>query len=173
MRHITRSLAVLSALAVAGLLGPAAAQAQEQPKDQVSFKWTVSGKFDVFVIPFDPPVASARMILKGTSDVLGGEITMTDMHTANFGADGNLNRSNNGMSVFAGPSGDALFVIWDGVGRVNPTNGALAGIAGFTIKGGRGKFAGATGSGIFDSVLDVAKAEVTQVWQGTIVVPKK
>jgi hypothetical protein len=174
MEHRSRvarlSLVGLAALA---LLGPIPVQAQDQPKDQIPFKWTVSGKFDAFVIPFDPPVASSRMTLKGTSEVLGGAITMTDTHIANFGSDGNLNRSTNGMAVFAGPSGDALFVIWDGVGRVNPTTGELMGLAGFTVKGGRGRFAGATGSGTFDSTLNVATGEVTQVWQGTILVPKK
>src|SRR5688572_24650940 len=102
-QHAYRLGLALVALTTMAPVTPALAQ--EQMKDQVAFKWTVSGKFDAFVIPFDPPVASSRMTLKGTSDVLGGEITMLDTHIANFGADGNLNRSTNGMSVFSGPAG--------------------------------------------------------------------
>lgn len=163
--------AAAAAVAAASLAKPAVA-AEEPPTAApapISFKWTVSGKFDMFVIPFDPPIASARMVLKGTSDVLGGEVTMTDTHIGHLDNAGSLNRSTNGMAVFAGPGGDAIFIHWDAVGRPDPQTGELRGIAGFTIKGGKGRYAGATGSGIFDSALDPAKGEVTQVWQGVIV----
>jgi hypothetical protein len=165
-RKLLEAVGVAAAAAAAsGLAKPA--QAAETPAP-VPFKWTVAGKFDFFVIPFDPPVGSGRMILKGQSDVLGGEITMTDMHTGHLDNAGNLNRSTDGMAVLAGPGGDAIFAHWSGVARPDPATGIIF-RGGFTVKGGRGRYAGATGSGTFDSVPDLAKSEVTQVWEGVIV----
>jgi hypothetical protein len=163
-----------AALAIFALAGSALpGGAQESGKDLIPFKITVSGKADVFVIPMDPPVTSSRMSLKGTSDVLAGEVTLTDTHNLYFGVDGAPLKSINGMGVFSSPANDALFVFWDGVGRPTATPGTVQGLGAFTIRGGRGKFAGATGSGTFESVVNVANGDVSQVWSGLISLPKK
>jgi hypothetical protein len=173
MRRVICKLSlVLTALVAVGLARPGLAQ-QNPPTNTMPFKWTVSGKADVFLVPTDPPILSSRMTLKGSSDVLGGEVTFIDTHIGHLGIDGSLNRSNNGIGVFAGPSGDAVFVNWDGAGRPGSTPGVVQGVASFTIRGGRGKFAGAIGSGVFNSIVNLSTLEVTQVWEGVIAVPKQ
>jgi hypothetical protein len=173
MNRLTRPIRfALMALSVLACGRPALAQ-QPPPKDLVPFKITVSGKADVFVIPVEPPVASSRMMLKGTSDLLAGEVTLTDMHTFNLGVDGAPNRSTNGIGAFTTPSGDALFVYWDAALRPTTTPNVVQGIAGFTIRGGKGKFAGVTGSGVFNSTVNAATLEVNQVWEGMIAITKK
>jgi hypothetical protein len=164
---------VYLALPLLVLLGsalPSIAQAQQPSQDLVSFKATVSGKFEGRVIPIDPPIACSWMNLTGTSDLLGGAVTYIDTHTAHLGVDGNLIKSTDGVGVFTGPAGDALFINWDAVGR---TDGVIGGQGAFIIRGGRGKFAGAVGSGTFKSEGNFAKQEVTQVYEGWIVLPKK
>jgi secreted PhoX family phosphatase len=172
-RKLLETAGIAAAAVATGLTKPVAAAEGNPPAAPapIQFKWTVSGKFntDMVIFEFNPPIATGRMLLKGTSEVLGGEMTMKDTHIAHFDVTGGLNRSTDGMTIFTGPGGDAIFVNWDGVGRPDPQTGELRGLAGFTIKGGRGRYAGATGSGTFDSTLNMATGEVTQVWQGTIV----
>jgi len=177
-RNIGTISLALTALAVLALARPGLAQ--QPSRDLVSFKITVSGKAEgAFLIPTDPPVITGHMTIKGTAepaDLLGGEVTLIDTHQFRLGVDGSANRSTNGIGVFTGPSGDALFVNWDAVGRPTGTPNVLQGIAGFTITNGRGKFVGVTGSGVFNSVvkvIDPATFEITQVWEGLIAMPKK
>jgi hypothetical protein len=176
MNRLTHSIRfALTALSVLACVRPAPAQ-QPPPKDLVPFKITVSGKAEAFPIPTDPLVMIGHMKLKGTAepaDLLGGEVTLTDTHLFRLGVDGTPNRSTNGMGVFQGPGGDAFFVDWDAVIRPTGTPNLFQGIASFTGRGGRGKFAGVVSSGTFTSMLNGATFEVTQVWEGLIAIPKK
>jgi hypothetical protein len=121
----------------------------------------------------DPPLLIGVMNLKGNSELLGGAVTFTDSHVLHLGIDGAFLRSTDGVGVFAGSNGDALLVHWDGAGRPTENPDVIQGIAAFTIRGGAGRFAGAVGSGIFDSRVNVKTFEVTQVWQGVVALPPK
>jgi hypothetical protein len=165
------ALIALSLLAFARV---SIAQAQQPTRDLTPFKLTVSGTATpAGIIPVDPPLMTGIMMLKGTSDLLGGAITFTDTHLFHIGVDGTPLRSTNGNGAFVGPSGDALFVNWDAVARPTDNPDFLQGIGAFTIRGGAGKFAGVVGSGFFNSRLNVKTFEVTQTWEGLIAQPKK
>lgn len=150
-----------------------AAQAQQPTRDLTKFTLTVSGNFVLAgTIPMDPPLLIGVMQLRGSSELLGGAVTFTDSHVGHLGVDGTFLRSTDGVGVFAGPNGDALFVNWDAVVRPTDNPEIWAGIASFTIRGGAGKFAGAVGSGIFNSRVNLMGFEVTQIWEGLIAMSK-
>lgn len=176
MNHRMSSVSLaLTFMSFLGLAHFHLAVAQQPAKDMVPFKAAVAGRLnanDPF-IPTDPPVVAGLATYQGTSDALGGAVTYTDTHLIHLGVDGSPTRATNGIAVFAGPSGDALFVTWDGVPRPTATQGVFQTFGGFTITGGRGKFAGVTGSGRFSGVLDLVKGEDSEVWEGLIAVPKK
>jgi hypothetical protein len=160
-----------AAAAALGLTGPAAAA---QPTTETApFQATVSGSLtNVTMIPTVPPLLAGTMSLKGTSEALGGEVTMTDTHVGHLGVDGVFKRSTDGRAVFAGPGGDAVFIEWSGVARPSATAGIFDFTGAFTLKGGSGRYAGAVGSGDMRSVVDVSKGTVTQTWEGVIVYPR-
>jgi hypothetical protein len=175
MIHPHPACLALAALAVLLAL-PGAALAQQPARDLLSFKATVTGTATVVPIPTDPPILAATMVLKGASELLGGEVTLTDSHRIHLGFDGTPLKAVDGIGVFTGPDGSALFVQWDSGPRVPDANTApdtFQGIVGFTVTGGRGRFAGAAGSGICRANVNFTRGEITQAWEGTIAVPRK
>jgi hypothetical protein len=99
---------------VLALICPAVAQAQQPARDMLPFKASVSGVADVFIVPVDPPLISARLNFKGTSDLLGGAVTWLDLHIGHLGVDGTPIRITDAASVFTGLTGDSLFAYWAG-----------------------------------------------------------
>jgi hypothetical protein len=112
------------------------------------------------------------MSLKGRSDLLGGEITYVELHYGYLGLDGNPQMVTGLGGVFTGPSGDALFIEWIGVPRLD---GVVGGYGRFAVRGGRGRFVGATGGGTLLSVLKQMGSdyEVTQIYEGAVLLPKR
>ena len=98
---------------------------------------------------------------------------MVDTHVAHLGVDGAFLRSTDGRAAFTGPSGDALFLSWSGAARPTETANLYAFAGAFTITGGKGRYAGAIGSGVMNSRVNLATFEVAQVWEGFIVPTKK
>jgi hypothetical protein len=172
MKQLVRSnCLVLAAVAALSLTISAAAQAQQPPKDALAFKAEVSGSFSTNPpVPTEPPIITAWMSLKGRSDLLGGEISFVDTHYWQMGIDGNPQTATSLGGVFTGPSGDALFIVWDAV--IPRPDGVVGGYGRFLVRGGRGKFAGASGSGTMISALPGTN-QVTQVYEGAILLPKK
>jgi hypothetical protein len=172
MRHRTSSpsLAVL-ALAVAVLVAPSAAQAQGLPKDAIPFKAEVSGGFTGLpAVATEPPIMAFHMLLRGRSELMGGDVTFADIHYWQMGLDGNPVTATSLGSVLTGPTGDALFMVWEAV--VPRPDGVVGGYGRFVVRGGRGKFVGAGGSGTMISALKGTN-EVTQIYEGNILLPKK
>jgi hypothetical protein len=172
MEHRSRVAPLaLAGLAAIAFLRPVAAQAQQDPpKDTLAFKAEVSGGFTQSpVVPVEPPIINGWMSLKGQSALLGGEVTFVDTHYWQMGVDGAPAIATSLGGVFTGPSGDALFVVWDAVPR---PDGVIGGYGRFVVRGGRGRFAGASGSGTMLSAL-TGPTEVRQVYEGTVVVLKR
>jgi hypothetical protein len=160
-------------LAIGAMLRPIAAPAQEPPKDAIKVQMAVSGVADFFLVPTQPPVGSGRLNFKGTSEAFGGDITMIDMHTGHLGVDGVFLRSTDGHAVFRNAAGDELYLNWSGTARPTDTPNLYAFSGSFTVTGGKGKFAGATGSGVMNSRVNLGNLEVAQVWEGLVLLPKK
>jgi hypothetical protein len=172
--HLTVPRRCLAATGIAlVLICPAVAQAQQPARATLAFKATVSGIADALILPTDPPVASARLNFKGTSELLGGATSYVDIHTGHFGIDGAWLGLTDAIGVFTGPTGDALFVQWFAAGRPTEKAGIYTGTGAFRVSGGRGRFAGATGSGIVTSVVNLNTLEVTHGWDGLVVLPKQ
>jgi hypothetical protein len=156
-----------STLALLALALTAVAQA---PTDQVPFKATVGPYVgDVFVVPVSPPIASGRTNAKGEATLLG-PVTYLDLHTIQLGVDGGPLFFKDGIGVMTAANGDALFITRSGLSRATPTG--VTGEFGYIVTGGRGRFAGATGSGVGHQVFDRSKNEATVVFEGTISAPK-
>ncbi len=161
----------ISALAgsTLALLALALAAVAQAPTDQVPFTATVGPYVgDVFVVPVSPPIASARTNAKGEATLLG-PVTYLDLHTIRLGVDGGP-LSFDGIGVMTAANGDALFITRSGLSRATATG--VTGEFGYIVTGGRGRFTGATGSGVGRSVLDRSKNEATVVFEGTISAPK-
>lgn len=163
----------LTALAVLALARPGPAQAQQPARDTLAFKATTAGVADFFVVPVEPPVGSARLNLKGTSDLLGGAITFMDSHFGHLGVDGTFLRGTDGVGAFIGANGDAIYIQWSGTARPSDKAGIYNFAGGFTVTGGKGRFAGATGSGVINSVVNLNPLEVNGVWEGLVLALKR
>jgi hypothetical protein len=166
-RRLLEAAGTAAATAAAfGLNGRAEAAAPST--ETMPFRANTSGIADFFIIPTDPPIGSGRLNFKGTSELLGGEITQLDHHIGHLTAEGVFKRSTDGVAVFTGANGNALYLNWSGVAKPSGTPGVYNFSGSFTVQGGKGEFAGATGSGDMNSVVDLNKLEVNQVWEGTI-----
>jgi hypothetical protein len=171
MKHFAPSIRfALVALTAGLLLQPGPSEAQGVPKDAVPFKAEVTGGFQSLpTVPAEPPIVCFYMNLKGKSDLLGGDISYADTHYWQLAIDGGPATATSLAGVFTGPSGDALFIVWDAVPR---PDGVLGGYGRFVVRGGRGKFLGATGSGTMISVFK-GTDQVTQMYDGFVLVPKR
>jgi hypothetical protein len=157
---------VLAAIAGMSLAAPAFAQA---PKDQVAFKATVGPYLgDVHMVPLSPPIAYARQNTKGEATLLG-PFTYLGSHNLQFGVDGIPISVGDGIGALTAANGDALFISFTGLLRVTATG--LAAESSYVVTGGRGRFAGATGSGVARSSAN-SKNEISMVLEGTVSAPK-
>ena len=75
-----------------------------------------------------------------------------------------------GVGVMTAANGDALFISRNGLSRATATGVTVE--FGYIVTGGRGRFAGATGSGVGRFVSDRSKNEITGFFEGTISAPK-
>ena len=155
------------------VLGQTVAAAAEQPAPRVPFKATMAGEFRGLVIPLPAPIVSEQLTCKGQADLLG-PLTSIEHYFARLDVDGKLSSVTDGIGVFAGANGDALFITYSGLARP-----AAAGEAGrqelaFTVTGGQGRFAGATGSGVIRDAIFFKDNlfTITREFEGVVTAPK-
>lgn len=145
-----------AALAAAGIAG--AAEAQSPAADLMSFKATLTNRFQSTPLPLSPPMVSQAVSGTGESDLLG-PFTVVAHRTVQLGVDGQFLWSS-AEGVFTMANGDALY--WS-------TNGLARPPAAFVVTGGRGRFCGAAGSGAIPRiVVDPATGDATLTWEGTL-----
>jgi hypothetical protein len=156
-QHIRRTILALAAILLAGLARPGTTQAQQPGKEFVEFKATFKTRNGSFPILADPPLLSWENALAGEASFLG-PFTGHAHAIIHMGVDGAPLFINDGVLAFVAANGDAIYQRW---AIVFP-----AGTGAWTITGGKGRFAGATGSGTFTAVVDPAKpdeATITEV----------
>jgi hypothetical protein len=159
----------LAVLALLGLIVPAGAQA---PQDQVPFKVTGAGPTESFVIPVGPPVLSWKDSIPTGDAPLLGQFTYVDHTIVHLGVDGKPVSCTDGIGAFSAANGDGVFLSFSGLIRPSSQAGLLHSEGVYTITGGKGRFAGAAGSGVVTMEIDPAKNMVTASWDGTISRPK-
>jgi hypothetical protein len=149
----------LTVLALLGVAGPGGAQ----QLDLVPFKATYTVSFQSTPVPVNPPIVSQAVSGAGQADLIG-QIAVTAQRTVQLGVDGQPLWSNANPGVFTAANGDTLFWV---------ANGVVGGPGAFIITGGKGRFAGAVGSGTVTLVAaDPAKGTSTWSWVGTVSAPK-
>lgn len=157
----------LAALALLGLALPRPAAAQQPPQNQVPLKANLVGPLTPrFVIPLEPEIRLGTYTADGTSDQLG-PVKLVEANTLRLGPDGTLLSVTDGIGVLTAANGDALFLTYSGLVTSQTGSDATAEFA-FTITGGRGRFLGATGSGVIHCATQSAQKQFTRVFEGTI-----
>jgi hypothetical protein len=139
----------LTLLALLGIAGPGRAQ----QLNLVPFKATFTVSSQATPVPVNPPIVSLAVSGAGEADLIG-QITVTAQSTLQLGVDGQPLWASLNPAVFTAANGDAIFGV---VNRVVGAPGA------FIITGGKGRFAGAVGSGTVTS---------TWSWVGNVTAPK-
>jgi hypothetical protein len=158
-----------AAIAAASLAGPGAAD--EMTAGFVPFKATAQGPIpDPLTIPLSPPIVSQHLQLTGSAAPLG-DITHVEYHIARVGADGAFKSVSEAAGVMSNANGDAVFLSYTGLVRPTAAGGIMVESA-FVITGGRGRFAGASGSGTLIANPDLVKKVVTFAWDGIVSAPK-
>jgi hypothetical protein len=111
------------------------------------------------------------VITSGQADFLGPVKGIG--HVINhLGADGNLAYNDGGVLVLTAANGDAVFFTFAGVVSPPTTPGVLRLEEPMTITGGKGRFVGATGSGVLNIAIDYSKGQATATFEGMITAPK-
>jgi hypothetical protein len=123
------------------------------------------------MIPANPPVVPTRLVLtNGQSDLLGPFSGVG--HVVNhLGPDGQLTYNDGGVVALTGTNGDAVFFTYAGVVSPGTTPGVIRLAQAATITGGRGRFEGASGSGVLTVVLDPSKPPAG-AFEGKITAPR-
>jgi hypothetical protein len=160
----------LTVLAVLGLT--VAAVAQQPSTNLVPFTFAFQSAGQGVTIPVNPPIVPTRLVLtNGQSDLLGPFRGIG--HVINhLGPDGQLAYNDGGVVALTGANGDAVFFTYAGVVSPASTPGVRRLAQAATITGGGGRFAGASGSGILNIVVDLSKGQATGTFAGMITAPK-
>ena len=119
----------------------------------------------------EPPLVSTNTVAVGDSTF--GRYSFTDHHFAVAGAFLTPVSAADGEGVFSWPNGDQLFVSFSGLYRAQTSPGIFPVDGFYTFTGGRGRFAGASGSGTFTAVVTSNTNFVTRVYEGTVSAPKQ
>jgi hypothetical protein len=144
-------------MTVLGLVGPVAAQVQ------VPFKGILAGSFTSTPIP---GTTNALVVAKGT-----GAATLLGNFSFDFPLIVNLaTQTGGGIYTFTAANGDKVFADVVAQSSLLP-NGLRRVVETATIKGGTGRFAGATGSYMCERFLNKATGEVIGAFDGTISAP--
>lgn len=168
----------VAALTLLGFTLPSA-QAQQTPQSQptvelVAFKGTQTLVTPATraVVPVDPPVVvSSGGVFKGDS-ALFGSYTALQHFTVHMGVDGNP-LFQIGDAVWTGTNGDAISFGPIVVLFLPPTTPGVVPLQGvFTIRSGRGRFLGATGSGTVRGDVDMKTGAATLTIEGLVTRPK-
>jgi hypothetical protein len=161
----------LTLLAPLGLALPGVAQ--QPPLELKPFKATLMGNGEGLTLPVSPPIVSQHLSGTGQADLLG-QFTFVEHAIVHLGPDGMPLSFTDGVEVLTAANGDAIFLSYSGLPRPTTAPGGFIGEMAFTIAGGRGRFAGATGSGVMTSMATAAppKVSFTRTLEGTITAPK-
>jgi hypothetical protein len=156
----------LTALVTWGMVLPGIAQAQQPSQEFVPFKATLAGTLpSSFTIPLDAPLVADNSTLTGEASEIG-PVTFVEHSIAQLTLDGRGFSVPYGVGVLTAANGDAIFLTFSGL--VRP-----AGLeAAYTVTGGRGRFKGATGQGVFLCVRDRPNNRMTRTFEGVISRPK-
>jgi hypothetical protein len=121
-----------------------------------------------FVIPLEQPIKLGNFSAEGSSDLLG-PVNLVEANTLHTAVDGKSIFVTDGIGVLTAAKGEALFLNYRG-----PITNAEATTADFavTVCGGRGRFQGASGSGVLHCALQPDQKTFTRVFDGTVAVPK-
>jgi hypothetical protein len=142
--------------------------------DLVTFKGTQTlvTPATTAVVPIDPAVVvSSGGVFKGQS-ALFGSYTALQHFTVHLGPNGNP-LFQIGEAVWTGTNGDALSFGPVVVLILPPTTPGVVPLQGaFTIRNGRGRFLGATGSGTVRGEIDMKTGVATLVIEGMVTPPK-
>jgi hypothetical protein len=165
--HLTR--VALAALALPGLALPCGAQ--QSSLDLVPFKAVMKSGLQppVARIPGTTPLAVFIINLKGEADFLG-PVDAIMLHPLQSGVDGKLLGVNDARGALTAANGDEIYFTYHGT--MQPTATGAAGEFAFVVSGGKGRFAGATGSGFMKGVIDAPQNTGTMTIEAIISRPK-
>jgi hypothetical protein len=171
MDRRTRSRGLLFAtLAVLGLALRGGAQQQTRPvREPIQF--TIVGLTDHYAVPVSAPILSWRDTAAGEAPLLGF-VTYVDHAIVHLGVDGKPISCTKGVGAFTSATGDALYITFSGLIRPTDKADVLASEGAFTIRGGKGKLGGATGSGVIRMEMNIAQNTVKISLDGTVSRPK-
>jgi hypothetical protein len=156
----------LTALTLTGLT--LLASAAQPPENLIPLKAsTVGPNTPRFVIPLEPEIRLGTFTAEGEAALLGGPVTTVETNTVNMSVDGKVLSVTEGIAVLSAANGDALFLNFHG-----PATSATSGEFTFTVSGGRGRFLGATGSGVIHCTTQPEQKTVTRVIEGMVAIPK-
>jgi hypothetical protein len=162
MKHLINRIVCLQTAALfmtAVLTAPAAAQ------HQVPFKGTLES-IETTVAVFPPDVPFPTLFVEGSGS---GDATHLGAYSVTFTFEVNLDDfTATGSYEFVAANGDSIFTEVAGQGTVPDEDGISFLTATHTITGGTSRFAGATGSFIEDSVLNVITHVKFGSFNGTI-----
>jgi hypothetical protein len=146
-------------------------RAQSATEDLVPFRAVVKSGLNtpVAVIPGNTPLAVSILDMKGEADFLG-PVNYIELHPAQVGVDGKAFGVDNAVGALTAANGDEIYFTYHGV--VHPTaTGADAEFA-LVITGGKGRFAGAAGSGLVKGLVDRPNNTVQIAIEAMITRPK-
>jgi hypothetical protein len=157
----------LAALAMLGLARLCPVFAQQPSRNLVPLKLSLTGPLTPrFVIPLEPEIRLGTFTADGTSDLLGA-VKFVEANTVHVGADGKLLAVTDGKGVLTGANGDALFISYSGLVLPSQVDADFA----FTVTGGRGRFLGATGSGVIHCSIHADQKNFTRAIEGMVSEP--
>jgi len=161
----------LTALALLGLAVPGIAQ-QSLIQSLVPFKASAVVTTDSITIPLTPPVVPTRVTYSsGQSDLLG-PFTGIAHQLTRLNTDGTRLSITDGIGVWTAASGDSVFLSYSGMYPPSSSPDVILFQKAVAITGGTGRFAGASGSGAINGVVDVVKKQITMTFEGRITAPK-
>jgi hypothetical protein len=166
-RQLLQVAGTMAAAAASGITAAGAAEGGEMLPLKATFK---GPGFPPFVIPWDPPVWGAQVTAQGDSDLLG-PITYLEHSTIQLSVVGAPISVPGAIGALVGANGDVLFFRFTGL--VQPTATGVTCNHAMVFLGGKGKFVGATGTGVLQGEINAVKNEASGTITGTISMPKK
>jgi hypothetical protein len=139
--RITMALVTLTLLDLTGSV-----DAQQASKNQVPIKFPFVTVAQAVLIPLNPPILSAHLTGTGEAPLLG-QYTFVGHQFVRLGPNGEPVACTDGVGALTGANGDALFINYSGLHHPTASPDVIGDNFTFTINGGTGRFAGASGSG--------------------------
>ena len=158
MKSTTKTITYLQMTALflgAGLAGAVAAE------KQIPFRGTLQA-VETHVVQFP------KLVVEGSG---AGNATQLGKFTMTFDAEVNLStRVGIGSSEFSAANGDRVFADFVGQSTLTGTPNLISIVEIYTITGGTGRFAGATGSFVLERLEDQVTGSSSGSFDGTVLV---